>query len=71
MKGNFFNTATEIKEEERVVAQVDRKFFSKMNLLGSRQNYLVTMAANVDMAMMVAICVCLDEKVNQRSADIN
>ena len=71
VKGDFFNTSTEIKEGERVVARVDRKFFSNWNLLGSRQNYLVTIAAHVDMAMIVAVCVCLDAKVNERSADIS
>ena len=67
MKGNFFNVSAEIKDGERVVARIDRKLFNIGQMFGSKQTYCVTIAPNVDMALVVAMCICLDERVNERS----
>ena len=66
MKGDWFDTAADIVEESSgaVVARIDRRLLNKRELLFGQQTYAVTIAPGVDMAMMVAACVALDEKNN-------
>ncbi|KAK4148469.1 tubby C-terminal-like domain-containing protein [Chaetomidium leptoderma] len=44
-----------------VVARIDRKWGNARELLFSQQTYHVTIAPGVDMALITAMCVCLDE----------
>jgi uncharacterized protein YxjI len=71
MHGSFFNVKTEITNERngQVVAQVDREFFNARQLLGDRQSYAVTIAPGVDMALIVAMVVCLDERRDQKTGN--
>lgn len=48
------------------MAQISRKMFNMREIFGGQQTYYVTVAAGVDLAMMAAICVCLDEKENEK-----
>ena len=66
MKGNFFDTNANITNEQTgaVVAQIDRKLFNARELLGGQQTYSVNVAPGMDMALIVAMVVCLDEKRN-------
>ena len=66
MKGDFFDTMANITDEAtgQIVATIDRQFFNARQLLGGQQTYVVTIAPNVDMAIIVAMCVCLDERRN-------
>lgn len=51
-----------------VVAHIDRKiapFSVKLN----KQQYAVTVAPGVDMALMAALCICLDERHNEKSTN--
>ena len=51
-----------------VVAHIDRKiapFSVKLN----KQQYAVTVAPGVDMALVAALCICLDEKHNEKSTN--
>ncbi|KAH8175181.1 LURP-one-related domain-containing protein [Sarocladium implicatum] len=68
MKGNWFDTAADIVEETSgaVVARIDRRLINKRELLFGQQTYALTVAPGVDMAMMVAACVALDEKNNEK-----
>ena len=69
MHGSFFNVKTEITDERngQVVAQVDREMLNARQLLGDRQSYAVTVAPGVDMALIVAMVVCLDERRDQKT----
>ncbi|KAK3681255.1 tubby C-terminal-like domain-containing protein [Podospora appendiculata] len=66
MKGNWFDTAADIidKKNGAVVARIDRKLLSGRDLLFGQQTYALTVAPGVDMALMVALCIAMDEKNN-------
>ncbi|KAI1323749.1 DUF567-domain-containing protein [Xylariaceae sp. FL0255] len=67
MKGNFFDTKADITDEatKQPVATIDRKFFNAREFFGGQQTYAVTVAPNVDMAIIAAMCICLDERENE------
>lgn len=56
MKGNWFDSAADIVDERigAVVGRIDRKLLSGRDLLFGQQTYALTVAPNVDMALMVA-----------------
>lgn len=56
--GNFFDTEAFIRVGDSVVARINRKL---RNIIGP-QKYTVTIAAGADVAMVLAICICLDER---------
>ncbi|KAL1629005.1 hypothetical protein SLS54_001697 [Diplodia seriata] len=68
MKGNFFDTTADITDEVtgQLVATIDRKFFNAREIFGGQQTYVVTVAPNVDMTVIAAMCICLDEKRNEK-----
>ncbi|EOD45603.1 putative duf567 domain protein [Neofusicoccum parvum] len=68
MKGDFFDTTADITDEAtgQLVATIDRKFFNAREIFGGQQTYVVTVAPNVDMAVIAAMCICLDEKRNEK-----
>ena len=67
MKGNFWDTKADIKlDDGSVAAVITRQVKSARAILGGMQDYCVTIAPNVDMALVVATCICLDE-VNRGS----
>ncbi|KAI1635704.1 DUF567-domain-containing protein [Biscogniauxia mediterranea] len=67
MKGDFFDRKADITDEatKQPVAHIDRNFFNVRELVGGQQTYVVTVAPNVDMAIIVAMCICLDERNNE------
>lgn len=67
MKGNFFDTSADITNVKtgQPVAKVDRKMLNARELLIGGQTYVVTVAQGVDMALIAAMCICLDEKNNE------
>lgn len=52
-----------------MVAQVDREFFNARQLLANRQSYAVTVAPGLDVALIVAMVVCLDERRDQKTGN--
>ena len=68
MAGSFFNKTATITNEAtgEVVARIDRDFFNANQLLFDRQSYAVTVAPGVDMSLIVAMVVCLDERRDAR-----
>jgi uncharacterized protein YxjI len=64
MKGNFLDRMMEIKlgDSDTVVARIDRQMFSGWSMFGGPQTYFVTIAPNMDMALVVAMCLCMDER---------
>ncbi|KAK3369894.1 tubby C-terminal-like domain-containing protein [Podospora didyma] len=67
MKGNWFDSAAEIVDQKNnaVVGRIDRKLLSGRDILFGQQTYALTVAPGVDMALMVAMCICMDEKNNE------
>ncbi|KAH7104221.1 tubby C-terminal-like domain-containing protein [Auriculariales sp. MPI-PUGE-AT-0066] len=67
LKGDFFDRKAEIKWGDVVVARISREFVNAGQLLFDQQTYVLTVAPNVDAALLVAFCVALDEKSNESS----
>jgi uncharacterized protein YxjI len=69
MHGSFFNVKTQITNEKngQVVAQIDRDLWNARQLLADRESYAVTIAPGVDIALIVAMVVCLDERRDQKT----
>lgn len=67
MKGNFFDSAADIVDQKTgfVVGRINRKLLSGRDLLFGQQTYALTVAPGVDMALLVAMCICMDEKNNE------
>ncbi|KAG8685503.1 hypothetical protein FRC09_014702 [Ceratobasidium sp. 395] len=65
LKGSFFDRNAEITMGGQPVARITRQFMNAGELLFDQQTYFLTVAPGVDAAMMVALCVCMDEKVNE------
>ncbi|KAI0015118.1 DUF567-domain-containing protein [Xylariomycetidae sp. FL0641] len=68
MKGDFFDLQADITDEatKQPVAHIDRKFFKARELLANQQTYVVSIAPGVDMAIIAAMCICLDERKNEK-----
>lgn len=67
MKGNFFGSKAEITDVKTgsVVAVINREFLNAGELIGGQQTYQVTVQPGVDLALISAMCICLDEKREQ------
>ncbi|CAJ0548851.1 Ff.00g024640.m01.CDS01 [Fusarium sp. VM40] len=68
MKGSWFDFAADIfdKSTNTVVARIDRKLLSGRDVLFGQQTYALMVAPGVDMALMAALCICMDEKNNEK-----
>ncbi|KAI1196872.1 DUF567-domain-containing protein [Nemania serpens] len=64
VQGNFFDTTAEITDEatKQPIAVIDRKFFNAREFFTGQDAYAVTVAPNVDMALIAAMCICMDNK---------
>jgi len=62
--GNFLASRAQITDEAtgQIVAAIDRQYFNSAQVFGDKQTYVVMIAPNVDMALVAAMCICLDEK---------
>ncbi|KAM0701312.1 hypothetical protein Q7P35_011673 [Cladosporium inversicolor] len=66
LKGDWFDRSAKITLNGQPVAEVSRKFFNVREMFGDKQTYFVTVAPNVDLTLIAAICVCLDERENEK-----
>lgn len=68
MKGDFFSIKADITivSTGQVVASIDRQFANAAQIIGGQQTYVVTIQPGVDMAIIVAMCICLDEKKEKK-----
>jgi len=66
IKGDWFDRSATITMGDVVVATIGRSYFNMREIFGGQQTYYVTIAPGVDLAMMAAICVCLDERENEK-----
>ncbi|KAL0930027.1 uncharacterized protein CTRU02_214847 [Colletotrichum truncatum] len=67
MKGNWKSTQADIvdKSTDQVVATISRNKYNLRDMFGGQQTYVVTVAPNIDMALICAMCICLDEVNNE------
>ncbi len=65
VKGDWLDRSAKITMGEIVVATISRSFLNARQVLGGQQTYYVTVAPGMDLSMMAAICVCLDERENE------
>jgi len=64
--GDWFDRSARIEFGGRPVAHISRSFFNVREIFGDKQSYFVSVAPNVDLSMIAALCVCLDEKENEK-----
>ena len=71
MRGDFFDTQADIIDDATggsspfVVATIDRKILSGKDIFFGQQTYGVQITPGVDMVLIAALCICLDEKNNE------
>lgn len=70
MKGNFFDTYADITDVStgQPVGRIDRKLLNVAELFAGQQTYAVTVAPGMDMAVIIAMCICLDERRNDQKS---
>ncbi|CAE6472489.1 unnamed protein product [Rhizoctonia solani] len=66
LRGSLFDRNAEITVNDQPVARISRQFMNSGQLIFDQQTYYLTVAPGVDAAMMVALCVCMDEKQNEQ-----
>ncbi|KAF5724221.1 DUF567 domain-containing protein [Fusarium mundagurra] len=69
MNGSWHDYSAKIVDtiSEKVVARITRRIRGR-DLLFGQQTYALEVEPGVDMALMVAICICFDEKNNENRA---
>jgi len=65
-KGDFLDRKATITMGDFVVAEIGRNFFNAREFFGGQQTYQVSVVPGVDLALMAAVCICLDEKENEK-----
>lgn len=66
VKGDWLDRSAEITCGGQAVAHIGRSFFNVRQFFADKGTYLVKCAPNVDLAMIAAICVSLDETEEQK-----
>ncbi|KAF4446997.1 DUF567-domain-containing protein [Fusarium austroafricanum] len=68
MQGSWLDYSADIfdKTTNTVVARIDRKVLSGRDIFFGQQTYALIVAPGVDMALMAALCICMDEKNNEK-----
>jgi uncharacterized protein YxjI len=66
VKGDWFDRSAEITCGGQAVAHIGRSFFNVHQIFADKQTYFVKVAPNVDLTLVAAICVCLDESENEK-----
>ncbi|CDZ96510.1 Tubby C-terminal-like domain [Phaffia rhodozyma] len=61
LRGSFWEGSAAITLDGRPVAQISRQFLTSREIFTSKQTYYVTVAPGVDLALIAAIAICLDE----------
>ena len=66
LKGDWLDRSAKVTFQGRPVATIGRSYMNFGQMFSDRQTYYVTVAPGVDLALMAAICVCLDERENDQ-----
>lgn len=65
IRGDWFDRSANIFLGDVVVASIARSFLNVGNFFGA-DTYYVTVAPGVDLSLIAACCVCLDEKEQEK-----
>jgi uncharacterized protein YxjI len=65
-KGDWLDRSATITFNGQPIAQISRKMFNVREMFANKQTYFVTVAPGVDLALIAAVCICLDEKENEK-----
>ncbi|EIN12607.1 hypothetical protein PUNSTDRAFT_60896 [Punctularia strigosozonata HHB-11173 SS5] len=71
LKGDFFAREATIQYDGAVIARIDRKFWNSRQFIFDQQSYILTVGPGVDIAFMVALCLCLDQLRDDGGAPAN
>ncbi|KAE9966180.1 hypothetical protein BLS_007183 [Venturia inaequalis] len=66
VKGDWFDRSATITYGGQQVASIGRSFFNIREVFADKQTYFVKVAPGVDLTMIAALCVCLDERENEK-----
>ncbi|KAF7296064.1 DUF567-domain-containing protein [Mycena kentingensis (nom. inval.)] len=66
LTGSIFDRKAEIKWNNQTVGRISRKFGNFAEFAMNQQTYILSVAPNVDKALLVALCVVLDETQNEK-----
>jgi len=66
IRGDWFDRSADIVYGGLPVAHISRSFVNVREIFGDKQTYFVSVAPNVDLSLIAALCVCLDEKENEK-----
>lgn len=66
IKGDWLDRSATITMGNIVVGTISRNFMNAGQIFGNQQTYFLSVAPGVDYCLMAAICVCLDEKENEK-----
>ncbi|KAL9107805.1 MAG: hypothetical protein Q9227_007320 [Pyrenula ochraceoflavens] len=72
MKGNWRDSEATIVNEnmgDTTVAEIRRDLWNARELIGGQQTYCVDIAPGMDMAIIVAMVVVLDERENEENEE--
>jgi len=64
IKGDWWDRSASITFGGEPVAHISRSFFNMRQIFADKDTYFVTVAPQVDLTLIAALCVCLDEKEN-------
>ncbi|KAF1985500.1 DUF567-domain-containing protein [Aulographum hederae CBS 113979] len=66
IKGDWFDRSANITCQGQPVATLSREFFNMREMFVDKQTYYVTVAPGVDLTLVAAVCICLDERENEK-----
>ena len=65
MNANYFSRNGDWKIDDQVVAHVFRDFYTTKDLWKGKRTYYLSVAPGMDMAVALAACLYLHERVNE------
>jgi len=66
LRGDWFDRSAEITLDGVPVARIARSFFNMREMMSDKQTYYLSVAAGVDVSMLTAIAIILDESENDQ-----
>ncbi|KAF2434853.1 hypothetical protein EJ08DRAFT_581425, partial [Tothia fuscella] len=70
VRGDWLDRSATITCGGQPIASIARSFFTVREIFAGKQTYFVQVAPGVDLALVAAICVCLDESENEKKSGI-
>ncbi|KAJ7642245.1 tubby C-terminal-like domain-containing protein [Roridomyces roridus] len=67
-KGDILDRKATITRDSQIVAQIGRNFLNAREMFAGAETYQVSVAPGVDLALIAAICICVDESKRESHA---